>query len=591
MRVVARIKPGVSHASANASLQTVVKRLQGEYPATNTRMGAGITPLHEWIVGDTKRPLIVLLAAATVLLLIACANVGNLLLVHALGRSRDVALRFALGASRSRVARQALTESLVLSFAGGVAGFALGWMGARALLAIQPTGMLPVTDIAIDYRVLAFATALVALSGIVFGMAPAVNATRQAPADVLNSSSRTFTGGHVRRWGRYLVVAEVALAVMLTVGAGLLLRSYERLSKVPAGFEPSGVLTATLSIPASRYDSATKVIGFYQSLIERVQAMPGVERVAAVRQLPATIVSWSSNLAVAGRPPMEQSADVLHREVLGDYFRVMRVPLLSGRMFDERDNLTAPAVVIVNEALVKQYFPNEDPIGQRITGDRVPDSTSRWRTIVGVVGNERQGSLAQPPRPEIFAPETQDWTRGMNLVVRTLPGRDPVSLAQPIRRAVRELDSLLAIIRMRPMTEVHSEAMSRERFTSALVMVFALTGIALALVGVFGVLAQLVQARWREMGIRLALGAQRSQVRWLIVRHGVTLLAFGITAGLLVALGTTRVLATLLYEIRPTDVLTYAGVAVLIGVVGTVAAWIPALRASTANPAKTLRAE
>jgi predicted permease len=288
---------------------------------------------------------------------------------------------------------------------------------------------------------------------------------------------------------------------------------------------------------------------------------------------------------------MEQSADVLHREVLGDYFRVMRVPLLSGRMFDERDNLTAPAVVIVNEALVKQYFPNEDPIGQRITGDRVPDSTSRWRTIVGVVGNERQGSLAQPPRPEIFAPETQDWTRGMNLVVRTLPGRDPVSLAQPIRRAVRELDSLLAIIRMRPMTEVHSEAMSRERFTSALVMVFALTGIALALVGVFGVLAQLVQARWREMGIRLALGAQRSQVRWLIVRHGVTLLAFGITAGLLVALGTTRVLATLLYEIRPTDVLTYAGVAVLIGVVGTVAAWIPALRASTANPAKTLRAE
>jgi putative ABC transport system permease protein len=591
MRVVARLKPGVSEAGANASLQLVVKRLQAEYPQTNTRMGAGITPLHEWIVGDTKRPLIVLLAAAAILLLIACANVGNLLLVHALGRSRDVALRFALGATRARVARQALTESLVLSIAGGVAGFALGWVGARALLAMQPEGMLPVTDIAIDYRVLAFATALVAVSGIIFGMAPAVTATQQAPADVLNSSSRTFTGGHVRRWGRYLVVAEVALAVMLTVGAGLLLRSYDRLSRVPAGFDPNGVLTATLNIPASRYDSAAKVIGFYTSLLERVRAMPGVERVAAVRQLPVTVASWSSNLAVAGRPPMQQSADILHREVLGDYFRVMRVPLLSGRMFDERDNRDAPPAVIINEALAMQYFVNEDPVGQRITFDRVPDSTSLWRTIVGVVGNERQGSLAQPPRPEIFAPETQDATRGLHLVVRAQPGRDPLSLAQPVRQAVRELDSLLAIVRIRPMTEVHREAMSRERFTSALVMVFALTGIALALVGVFGVLAQLVQARWREMGIRLALGAQRSQVRWLIVRHGVTLLAFGITGGLLVALGTTRVLATLLYEIRPTDALTYAGVALLIGGVGTLAAWIPALRASAANPAKTLRAE
>lgn len=591
MRVVARLKPGVSHEAANASLQTVAKRLEAQYPATNTRMGAGLTPLHEWIVGETRRPLIVLLAAAGVLLLIACANVGNLLLVHALGRSRDVALRFALGATRARVARQALLESLVLSIMGGVAGLTFGWLGARALLAMQPTGMLPVTSIAVDYRVLAFATALAVISGLLFGTIPAVNATRQAPADALNAGGRTFTGTRMRRWGRYLVVAEVALTALLTVGAGLLVRSYDRLSKVNPGFEPGGVLTTTLGVPASRYDSATKVVAFYSSLLERVQSLPGVDRAAAVRQLPVTVSSWSSNMGVAGRPPMEQSADILHREVLGDYFRVMHVPLRRGRMFNDSDAPGAPLVVIINDALAKQYFPGEDPIGQRITFDRVPDSTSRWRTVVGVVGDERQGSLAMPSRPEIFAPFEQDPTRGMTLVIRARPGNDPLNLAQPVRQAVRDLDSLLAITSMRPMTDVHSEAMSRERFTSVLVMVFAVTGLALALVGVFGVLAQLVQARAREMGIRLALGAQRSDVRWLVLRHGAVLLVAGIGSGLLVALGATRVLATLLYEIQPTDALTYGAVALLIFTIGTIASWIPALRASGADPSHTLRAE
>jgi putative ABC transport system permease protein len=591
LRVVGRLKPGVSPTSANASLQTVVKRLEQQYPATNTHMGAGITSLHEWIVGNTKRPLLVLLSAAGVLLLIACANVGNLLLVHALGRSRDVALRFALGATRGRGAKQSLTESLVLSAVGGAAGLALGWIGARVLLTLQPTGMLPVTDITIDYRVLIFATALVAASGILFGMAPTMIATRQAPADALNSSGRTFSGGKVRRWARYLVTPEVALAAMLTVGAGLLVRSYEKISRVRPGFDPKGVMTASLSIPQSRYDSATKVIDFYSSLLDRVQALPGVERAAAVRQLPVTVASWSSQLGIAGRPPLNVQTDILHREILGDYFRVMRVPLLKGRNFAPTDIANMPLVVIVNEALVKQFFPTDDPLGKSITFDRVPDSTSVWRTIVGVVADERQASLTTPARPEIFAHYPQDPTRGMTLVVRVQGGRDPVTLAAPIRRAVRELDSLLALNTLEPMTAVHSRAMSRERFTSVLVLAFAVTGVVLALVGVFGVLAQLVQSRWREMGIRLALGAQRAQVRWLIVRHGMTLLAAGVGVGLLIALGATRVLATLLYEISPTDALTYVGVALLLGLAGLLAVWIPAWRASAANPATTLRAE
>ncbi|MGH7677091.1 MAG: ADOP family duplicated permease [Gemmatimonadaceae bacterium] len=590
LRTVGRLKPGVSIEQANAELQTVAKQLESEYPATNVKMGAGLTPIREWIVGDTKKPLVVLLSAAAVLLLIACGNVGNLLLVHAVGRSRDVSLRFALGATRGRVARQALTESLVLSAIGGAAGFALGWAGARGLLALQPEGMLPVTDIGVDYRVWAFTILLTTVSGVMFGMAPAIIATRQAPADALNRGGRTFSSGRTRRWGRYLVVAEVGLAVMLTVGAGLLLRSYDRLSKVAPGFDPEGVLTTTLSLSAARYDSAHKVVRFYDALLERIQALPGVERVAAVRQLPVTVASWSSSLAVKGRPPLGQT-DILHREVVGDYFRTMRVPLIKGRTFTEADDADAPMVVVVNEAFVKEFLPNEDPVGRQITSDRIPDSTSVWRTIVGVVGSERQGNVAQPSRPEVFAPLVQDWTRGMTVVTRMQPGRDPMTLAQPVRRAVRDLDSLLAITAIRPMTEVHGRAMARERFVSVLVLVFAATGIALALVGVFGVLAQLVQARWRELGIRLALGAQRSEVSWLVVRHGATLLGLGIAGGLIAALGATQVLATLLYEVQPTDLLTYAGVTVFIGGAGMLAAWVPALRASMANPANTLRAE
>jgi predicted permease len=590
VRVIGRLKPGVSMGAATAELRAVAKQLETEYPATNLRMDAGMTPIREWIVGDTKKPLVVLLSAAAVLLLIACVNVGNLLLVHALGRSRDVSLRFALGATRNRVARQALTESLVLSAFGGAAGFALGWLGARALLTMQPAGMLPVTDISVDYRVWLFAILLTTVSGLIFGMAPAMMATRQSPASALNSGGRTFTAGRTQRWARYLVVAEVALAGMLTVGAGLLIRSYDRLSKVETGFDPEGVLTATLSIPASRYDSSSKVIDFYRSLLERVQALPGVERVGAVRALPTTVASWSSGLAIEGQPPLSQT-DILHREILGDYFRTMRVPLLSGRTFTDADTPELPPVVLVNEALAKEFFPNQDPVGLRISFDRIPDSTSTWRTIVGVVGSERQGNVAQPSRPEIFAPMPQDYTRFMTVVARMQPGRDPLSIAAPVRRAVRDLDSLLAITAVRPMTEVHAEAMARERFISALVLVFAGTGIALAFVGVFGVLAQLVQTRWREMGIRLALGAQTSQVRWMVVRNGMVLMSVGIAGGLMAALGATQVLATLLYEVQPTDALTYLSVALVLAAVGAAAAAIPAWGASRADPASTLRAE
>jgi predicted permease len=395
----------------------------------------------------------------------------------------------------------------------------------------------------------------------------------------------------VRRWARQLVVGEVALASLLLVGAGLLVRSYRNVAALPAGFDAEGVLTVTMGIPSSRYDSAAKVISFYHQLLDRIEAQPGVVDVGAVRQLPVTDLSWSSSLAIKGQPVMAEGADVLHREVIGDYFGTMRVPVLEGRAFNSGDVLGGPSVVVVNEALAKKYFPGEDPIGKTIAYDRVPDSTTTWHTIVGVVGDERQASIVEPPRPEIFAAFEQDWTRAMNLVIRTRDGVDPMSLGGSVRRSIRDMDSLLAITSLRPMTEVHQAAMSRQRFMSVLVFVFAATGVLLAIVGVFGVLAQLVQSRTREMGLRIALGALPQQVSWMVVRNGFRLVITGVGAGLIIAVISTRVMASLLYGVTPTDGASYLGAAVMVLALGLIAAAVPAVRASSANPAVTLRAE
>jgi putative ABC transport system permease protein len=591
LRVIGRMKAGVTPERANADLQLVVRKLQQDYPETNALMGAGLTPIRDWIVGDTRKPLLILLAASVVLLLIACANVGNLLLVHAVGRAREMSLRFVLGASRLRVARLALTQSILLSILGGIAGVALGWAGARALIALQPAGMLPVTEIPVDHRVWIFALLLTTISGVVFGMAPAVMATRQSPSQALSAGGRSVMGGGARRWARQLVVGEVALAALLLVSAGLLVRSYRNVAELPAGFDADDVLTVGINIPATRYDTAPKVIAFYHQLVDRVAAQPGVEQVAAIRQLPVTQPSWSSSIAVRGRPPMPEGADVLHREVLGDYFGVMRVPLRQGRAFDASDTPDGRPVVLINETLARQYFPGEDPVGREISYDRVPDSTSQWHTIVGVVGDERQGSLVEPPRAEVFAPFEQDFLRAMQLVVRAGHGRDPMSLAGGVRRTVSDMDSLLAITSLRPMKEVHASAMARQRFMGALVFVFAATGVLLAIVGVFGVLAQLVQSRAREMGLRIALGAQPGQVGWMVIRNGLGLLSIGIVAGLLIAVAATRVMGSLLFGVASTDLISYLGAGVLLGALGAAAAAVPAIRASSANPSVTLRAE
>ncbi len=591
VRTIARIKPTATEATANLQLQSVVHRLQEQYPETNTGMGATLAPLHDFIIGDTRRPLLLLLGAVGLLLLIACANVGNLLLVHAIGRQRELSLRLALGAGRMRLARQALTESLVLSILGGIAGLVTAWAGVRALGAIQPKEMLPVNIAGIDWRILLFLVVVTTVCGLAFGIAPALWAQRRQPSDALHEGGRSSSDGtRMRRWGHVLVISEVALALMLTVGAGLLVRSYAALRRVNPGFQPTGVITVGLQLAGGRYDSLTALSDFDARMLERVRAMPGVQSAALSSTIPLTrCLGWTSDLSIEGRARDAVATEVAHREVTPDYFGAMRVPLLRGRSFTDADRKGTEFVVVVNEALARRYFHGEDPIGKRVAFDRVPDSTSTWRTIVGVVGSEHQLGLPLDPHDEVFAPLAQDQQQTVVLVARTTG--TPLGLAGPIRAAMHDIDPNLAIASMRSMEDVVSESLALDRFLMMLLAVFAGVGLALAIVGVYGVLAQMTRRRTREMGVRIALGARDAEVRWLVISHGLKLVAAGLVIGAVLALVLTRAMQRVLFDVPPSDPLTYVVVAMLLATTGAAAAWLPAYRASTTDPAVVLRAE
>ena len=592
LRVVARVANGRTMEAANAELQTVARRLQTQFPETNTTMFAGMGPLQDFLVGSTRTPLLVLLGATAFLLLIACANVANLMLVRAAAREREIVLRRALGAGDVRVIRQTLTESLVLSAIGGAAGLAVGWYGTRVLVALQPKGLFNAEDVRADSRVFFFVLAVTVLSGILFGVGPAIWNRRRVPAAALREGTRGAAGSpRLRAWGNALVVAEVAVALVLSIGAGLLARSFWRLTSESPGFDPKGVFVASLYVPDVRYDTPEKVLPFYRDLLTRTRALPGVESAALVLVPPlaGTGSSWTSDFSVAGRAPDQFGREVTHRDVSPDYFRTMRVPLIAGRDFTEADVATSTPVIIINQSLARQYFADENPLGQRIAFDREPDSTSTWRTIVGVVGDEHQETLALQPRIEIFEPHAQGARPAMTLVART--GGDPHALAGAIRAIVSQLDPSLTLLSTRTMEEVRDGSLARERFFALLLFAFAAVGLALAVVGVYGVMAQLALRRTREMGIRIALGAGSGQVRWLIVRHGLGLLAVGVAMGLGVAAMVTTAMEKLLFHVPARDLLTFGTTALLLLLTGVLASWVPATRATRADPAGTLRAD
>lgn len=584
---IARLKPGVTFENADRELRTVMKRLEQQYPATNTHMGAGLTPLHDFLIGSARLPLIVMFSAVAVLLLIACANIANLLLVRAGGQEREAALRLALGAGRGRLLRRALSETVILSGIGGALGLLLGWWGTKTLVALQPAGILPVRQVPFGWSVLLYGFGAIVIAAGLFSLAPVLWTARRAPSDVLRDESRSAsTGLRARRWGEVLLVGQVTLALALSLGAGLLVRSYLRLQRVDPGFDPRGVLAVEIGLPGFRYDSVRKVLAFYQELEERVGGQPGVEAVAIVSGVPLGPPMWTSQLAIRGQAPVE--GQIHHREISPDYQRVMKVPLRRGRVFTSADGAGAPYVVLVNEALARRYFPNRDPIGEQIAFDKIPDSTSTWRTIVGVVGDERIGSLSAVPEPEVLAPFPQEPRNGMTLVVRT---GDPAGLGPSVRRIVKAIEPSLAITSMQTMEDVRAVALARDRFMTVLLLSFAGVGILLGIVGIYGVVSQLARRRTREMGIRIALGSDTRQVQWLVLRRGLWLTGLGILGGVSLAVGLTGAIRTLLYQVTPLDPITFALVPVLVLLTAMLASWLPARRASRADPCECLRSD
>jgi predicted permease len=591
LRVIARLQPGVSVEGANAQLTAVAEQLKSEYPETNRIMEAELQPLHRFLAGDTRLPLLVLLGAVSLLLLIACANVASLSLIRAASRSREIAIRAALGAGRSRLVRQAFAESLVLSAIGGAAGLGLGWVGTRVLTVLLPPdgSLLPVDTVSLDWRVALYVVAVSLACGILFGIAPALWASHRAPGDALATSSRGASASvQVRRWGARLAIAEVAIALALSVAAGLLVRSYAKLQGVDPGFDPTNVLTVSIDLPGNRYESEPPIRQFFDQLIERVRGFPGVTDVAAVTRLPLTAPGWSSAFSIAGASGGNFDASLLHRQVTAGYFRTMRVPLRLGRGFTTAD-AGAPYVVVINDVFAREYFKGADPVGQRICFDQKPDSNSTWRTIVGVVGSEHQVTPGTPPTIEAIAPFSQEPSHAMSVVARTRG--DPLALAPLVRGAVRELDPQLAITRIETMNAVRAISMARDRFLMTLVSMFGMLGVVLAVVGVYGVLAELARERMREMGIRIALGAPSRAVQWLIVQRGLLFGAAGVGLGLTLALAGTRGLARLLFGVTPLDPGTFVvGALALLGAT-VVASWLPAWRSGHVDPIAILREE
>jgi putative ABC transport system permease protein len=432
--------------------------------------------------------------------------------------------------------------------------------------------------------------AIAVASGLLFGIAPAFWTGKRVPAEVLKEGGRSGSGGQwMGRLGNTLVVSEVALALLLTVGAGLFARSLWRLRQVDPGFEPSGLLTFSLSLPSIRYDSAGKIVRFFGELVRKAKALPGVDGAATVSQLPLTSPPWSSDFSIAGRGRQDFGSNVVHREISPEYQRVMKVRLVRGRLLTEQDRSGTPRVVLINEALAGRYFRNEDPVGQRICFDRIPDSTSVWRTIVGVVGSERQAGLAREPLPEFIAPFAQDVHSFATVVVRTRG--EPSSLGPAMRRLVADMDPNLAIASMRTMDDVRGQSVALQRFLTTMLLVFSGVGLLLAVVGVYGVMAQFAQRRFREMGIRIALGAQAAQVQWLVLRQGMALVGVGVVIGTAIALATTGALRLLLFEVAPADAVTFAVVPLVLAVTALAGTWLPAMRASRSDPVRALREE
>jgi putative ABC transport system permease protein len=592
LNVIGRLRPGATQAASQIEMDTIARRLEQQYPDSNAGQGIRLTSLHDEIVGDVRRALLVLLGAVGCVLLIACANVANLLLTRATGRQREIAIRAALGAQRLRIVRQLLTESLVLALVGAAAGLLLATWGLAALQEAAPTNIPRLTSIKIDLPVLLFTLIVALATGVIFGIAPAWQSASANQSDALKEGGRTGgEGARGRRVRNLLAVVEVAIALVLLVGAGLLARSFAAIARTDLGFNPRNVLVLQLDLPRQKYTEDQRIVQFYQQLSERVAAMPGVRSVGLGSSVLLGRLPNSSTLIVEGRPVPRDAVNipVPYDTVTNGYFATLGIPLTRGRLFGPEDTPTAPSRVVVNEAFVRRFFPAEEPLGKRVTFNGPQDKNIQWYTIVGVVADTRRGGVDRPAWAELYFPLTQSADPRLMVLMRT--AGDPISVARAAQEQVWAIDAGQPVASVRTLEEIVARVQANRRFTMLLLGVFATVALVLATVGIYGVIAYSTAQRTQEIGIRVALGAARSDVLRMVLSDGLRIGVLGSVIGIAAAAAMSRLLSGLLFGVSPHDPLTFVVLPAALLMVAALASLIPARRALAIEPVRALRAE
>lgn len=589
LATIALLKPGVTMQQAQADMSTIAASIDEQY-RKKAGYGTALIDMREQLVGDVRTALLVLLGAVGLVLLVACVNVSNLLLARSARRQRELALRSALGAGRGRLVRQIITESVVLAVAGGALGLLLADWGTRFLLSVGHDSIPRSDEVGIDARVLVFTFAATLVTGVVAGLVPALQASRADVNALLREESRGTTSGTRSRRSRDLfVVAEVALALVLLIAAGLLVRSFSQLQHVKLGFSPEDVLTLHIDLPDYKYPDDRMNLAYFDQLLPRLESLPGVEAAGLVSNLPLTGASMSTTFTIEGRPPASPQERPIADYTIASpgFFKALRIPVVRGRAFGPEDAANAPGVLLINEAMARRFWPGEDPVGQTVSV-----SVGKYkgpRQIVGVVGDVRRTALSEEPRPEMFVPYAQHPDGYMAMVVRARP--DPMALAPAVRREVLALDRDQPVTQIRSMQQVVSDSEATRRFYLLLLSLFASLALALALMGVYGVVAYSVTQRSHEIGVRIALGARPGRIVGLVIRQGMLPVVLGAVAGALAALALTRAMSSLLYRTSATDPAVFLSAAAGLTLVALLAIFIPAYRASRIDPVKALRQE
>ena len=585
---IGRLKPGVSIEQARADMTAIESRLEQQYPEGNTGISVSLVPTYEQTVKAVRPALLVLLGAVGFLLLIACANIANLMLARTASREREIAIRLALGASRFRVLRLLLGESLLLSIAGGLLGLLLALWGTDALIALAPENIPRLNEVGIDVRVFSFTLIIAVITGVIFGVIPALQSAKPDLNKALKEGTRGSTGGVAgKRTRSTLVAVEVALSLVLLIGAGLMIKSFARLQQVNLGFNPDQLVTTSLSLSRSKYGEGRQQVAFFQEALQRLESLPGVQSAAATTALPLTLSVSGSDFLIEGRPAPQPGQEMVINTsgVSPEYFRTLGVPMLKGREFSDRDTSDAPLAAVINNDLARTYFPNEDPIGKRITFDE----GESWISIVGVAADVRRFGLDSNAKPEVFLPYLQLPSRSMSLVIRS--STDPKSMGAAIKNEIQKIDKDMPLEETKTMQELLAESNSGRRFNMLLLSLFAGIALLMAIVGIYGVMSYTVAQRTKEIGIRVAIGAQTADVFRMVIGQGMALALIGIVLGLVSAFGVTRLMATMLFGVEATDPTTFIGIAVLLAIIAFVACYLPGRRATKVDPLIALRYE